>query len=118
LRRPAGPRIGIASGCTFDSRQHTLLAVKTLGDLEVSEVRRLRSLEDENRRLKKPLAETMLDNSALKDNATKRMMTSAAWRAAVAHPGSTHRVSQCQRQACRAIGVERTVVIRRAILTP
>ena len=35
--------------------------------LEVSEARRLKSLEDENRRLKKLLAESMLDNAALKD---------------------------------------------------
>ena len=37
------------------------------GGLEVSEARRLRALEDENRRLKKLLAEQMLDNAALKD---------------------------------------------------
>jgi len=36
------------------------------GGLEVSEARRLKSLEDENRRLKKLLAESMLDNAALK----------------------------------------------------
>ena len=41
------------------------------GGLEVSEAKRLRSLEDENRRLKKLLAETMLDNAMLKDIATK-----------------------------------------------
>jgi putative transposase len=41
------------------------------GGLEVSEARRLRSLEDENRRLKKLLAETMLDNAMLKDIASK-----------------------------------------------
>jgi putative transposase len=41
------------------------------GGLEVSEAKRLRSLEDENRRLKKLLAETMLDNALLKDIATK-----------------------------------------------
>jgi putative transposase len=35
--------------------------------LEISEARRLKSLEDENRRLKKLLAEAMLDNAALKD---------------------------------------------------
>jgi putative transposase len=33
----------------------------------VSEARRLKALEDENRRLKKLLAEAMLDNAALKD---------------------------------------------------
>jgi putative transposase len=37
------------------------------GGLEVSEARRLKSLEDENRRLKKLLAEAMLDNAALND---------------------------------------------------
>jgi putative transposase len=37
------------------------------GGMEVSEARRLKALEDENRRLKKLLAEAMLDNAALKD---------------------------------------------------
>ena len=37
------------------------------GGLEVSEARRLKALEDENRRLKKLLAEAILDNAALKD---------------------------------------------------
>jgi len=42
------------------------------GGLDVSEAKRLRALEDENRRLKKLLAETMLDNAMLKDIATKK----------------------------------------------
>jgi putative transposase len=37
------------------------------GGLELSEAKRLKGLEDENRRLKKLLAEAMLDNAALKD---------------------------------------------------
>jgi putative transposase len=37
------------------------------GGLGVSDVRKLRGLEDENRRLKKLLAEAMLDVAALKD---------------------------------------------------
>jgi putative transposase len=37
------------------------------GGLEVSEAKRLRSLEDENGRLKRMLADAMLDNAALKD---------------------------------------------------
>ena len=41
------------------------------GGLEVSEARRLRSLEAENARLKKLLAEAMLDNAVLKDVASK-----------------------------------------------
>ncbi len=36
------------------------------GDLQVSEVKRLKDLEDENGRLKKLLAETLLDNAGLK----------------------------------------------------
>jgi putative transposase len=37
------------------------------GGLEVSEARRLKALEDENARLKRLLAEAMLDNAMLKD---------------------------------------------------
>ena len=37
------------------------------GGMEVSDARRLKSLEDENRRLKKLLAEVMLENQILKD---------------------------------------------------
>lgn len=39
---------------------------KKYGGLEVSEARRLKGLEQENARLKKLLAESMLDNEALK----------------------------------------------------
>ena len=42
------------------------------GGLDVSEARRLRALEDENARLKKLLAEAMLDNAMLKDIASKK----------------------------------------------
>ena len=37
------------------------------GGLEVSDARRLKALEDENRRLKRLLADSLLDNAALKD---------------------------------------------------
>jgi hypothetical protein len=39
--------------------------------MEVSDARRLKALEDENARLKKVLAEQMLDNAILKDAAAK-----------------------------------------------
>lgn len=42
------------------------------GGLEVSEAKRLRQLEDENAKLKKLLAEAMLDNAVLKDLASKK----------------------------------------------
>ena len=41
------------------------------GGMEVSDARRLKALEEENRRLKKLLAETMLDASTLKEMLTK-----------------------------------------------
>ncbi len=37
------------------------------GGMEVSDAKKLRSLEDENGKLKKLLADAMLDNAALKD---------------------------------------------------
>ena len=37
------------------------------GGLDVSDAKRLKALEDENSKLKKLLAETMLDNAILKD---------------------------------------------------
>ncbi len=40
--------------------------------MEVSEVKRLRALEDENAKLKKLLADAMLDNVALKDLLSKK----------------------------------------------
>jgi putative transposase len=42
------------------------------GGLEVSEARRLKALEDENRKLKKLLAEAMLDSAALKELLSKK----------------------------------------------
>ena len=42
------------------------------GGLDVSEAKRLRSLEDENGRLKRLLADAMLNNAALKDLLTKK----------------------------------------------
>lgn len=42
------------------------------GGLEVSDARRLKALEDENIRLKRLLADAMLDNAMLKDVAAKK----------------------------------------------
>jgi putative transposase len=43
------------------------------GGMEVSEARRLKALEDENAKLKRLLAEAMLDNVMLKDIASKNV---------------------------------------------
>jgi putative transposase len=42
------------------------------GGLEVSDAKRLRSLEEENAKLKRLLADTMLDNAGLKDLLSKK----------------------------------------------
>ena len=42
------------------------------GGMDVSDARRLKALEDENSRLKKLLAEAMLDNAMLRDVAAKK----------------------------------------------
>ena len=42
------------------------------GGMDVSDARRLKALEDENAKLKKLLAESMLDNAMLKDVASKK----------------------------------------------
>jgi putative transposase len=42
------------------------------GGMELSDAKRLKSLEDENRRLKRLVAEQMLDNQVLKDLLTKK----------------------------------------------
>lgn len=42
------------------------------GGLDVSEARRLKTIEDENAKLKRLLAEAMLDNAMLKDIASKK----------------------------------------------
>lgn len=42
------------------------------GGMDVSDARRLKALEDENARLKKLLADQMLDNAMLRDIASKK----------------------------------------------
>jgi putative transposase len=42
------------------------------GGMDVPDAKRLRSLEEENRKLKKLLAETMLDQAALKELLSKK----------------------------------------------
>ena len=41
------------------------------GGMDVSDARKLKSIEDENRKLKKLLAESMVDNATLKEMLTK-----------------------------------------------
>ena len=46
--------------------------IAKFGGMDVSEAKRLRTLEDENTRLKRLLADAMLDNAALKDLVGKK----------------------------------------------
>jgi putative transposase len=48
------------------------------GGLDVSDAKRLKSLEDENAKLKRLLAEAVLDNAMLKDIATKNVWSAPA----------------------------------------
>jgi putative transposase len=50
----------------------------TYGGMEVSDAKRLPSLEEENRKLKKVLAESMLDNAALTDLLAKNVWSAPA----------------------------------------
>ncbi|WP_334166218.1 IS3 family transposase [Tepidimonas sp.] len=78
------------------------------GGLEVSEARRLRELESENAKLKRLLADAMLDNVALKDLLFKKVVTPAAKREAAAHLQACHGMSE--RRACRVIDADRKSV--------
>ena len=71
------------------------------------DARRLKALEDENGRLKKLLAEAMLDNPMLRD-VTAKKVTPVARREAAAHLGTVYEVSQ--RRACQVIGADRSSV--------
>jgi len=85
------------------------------GGMDVSEARRLRSLEDENAKLKRLLADAMLDNAALKDLLGK-MVTPAARREAVAHLRTALEMSE--RRACTILGASRMTVRYRSLRPP
>lgn len=76
------------------------------GGLEVSDARRLQALEEENARLKRLLADTMLDNAGLKDLLSKKMVTPAAKREAVAHLQMT--LGMNEQRACAVVRADRT----------
>ena len=70
------------------------------GGMDVSEAKRLKALEEENAKLKKLLAEQMLDAAALARASLKKMVGPAAKRDAVAHLQA--------RWACRSGGPVRS----------
>nr|WP_320179190.1 IS3 family transposase [Roseovarius pacificus] len=80
------------------------------GGMEVSDVAKLRAMEDENARLKRLLADTMLDNAVLKDLLGKELTTPVERREAALRAMRDHDISQ--RRACRLVGVDPKTVRR------
>ena len=76
----------------------------------MSDARRLKRLEVENGKLKRLLADTMLDNVVLKDLAGKAMATPAQRREAALQAMRDHNISQ--RRACNLVGVDPKTVRR------
>src|SRR5690242_10425296 len=77
------------------------------GGLEVSDARRLKALEDENAKLKKLLAEAMLDNAMLR---TLHQKNGDARRQARGRRSPSCRVWGGERRACEALGADRATV--------
>src|SRR5262245_12204017 len=77
------------------------------GGMQASDIKRLRELEDENRRLKQISADLLLENRALKRCARKKALRPAARRELVVLLQTEHGLSE--RQACAAVGLPRSV---------
>ncbi|MBL3610577.1 IS3 family transposase [Rhodovulum sulfidophilum] len=80
------------------------------GGMDLSDAKRLKQLEDENAKLKRLLADAMLDNVVLKDLPGKAMTTPMQRRDAVRRAMKDHPISQ--RRACVLIGVDPKTVRR------
>ena len=76
------------------------------GGMTVSDAKKLRALEDENAKLKRLLAETMLDNAVLKGSCDKKLLTPDVKRRAVRHAIEAHGLSE--RRACRLAELDRS----------
>ncbi|MFC0482216.1 IS3 family transposase [Gellertiella hungarica] len=78
------------------------------GGMDVFEAKRLKALEEENAKLKKLLAEQLLDVAALRELLFKKMVGPAAKRDAVAHLKAVMGLSE--RRACQIISADRTMI--------
>ncbi|WP_284166165.1 IS3 family transposase, partial [Frigidibacter sp. SD6-1] len=83
------------------------------GGMTVSDAKRLKALEDENARLKKLLAEQMLDAAAMKELLSKKLVRPAVKRAAVAHLQA--RMGLSERRACQIVGADRKMIRYRSV---
>ena len=76
------------------------------GGMDSSEAKKLKQLEDENRKLKHVVEDLTLDNWALKDMLSKKLVARAGLRAAVSYVEVEYRMSE--RHACRLLGLGRS----------
>ncbi|WP_394114191.1 IS3 family transposase [Xanthobacter wiegelii] len=86
------------------------------GGMDVSEAKRLKQLEDENAKLKKLLAEQMLDAAAMRELLFKKMVGPAVKREAVVHLRAMMGLSE--RRACSIVGADRKMVRYRSRRPP
>ncbi len=86
------------------------------GGMDVSEAKRLKQLEDENAKLKKLLAEQMLDVAAMRELLSKKMVGPAVQRDAVAHLQAV--IGLSERRACTIVGADRKMVRYRSCRPP
>jgi putative transposase len=74
------------------------------GGMEVSEAKRLKQLEDENAKLKRLLAEQMMDVATLREMLGKKLLRPSSRRSAVTWAMTEKGYSQ--RRACRLVGID------------
>lgn len=65
------------------------------GGMEVSEAKRLKALEEESRKLKKLLAEQLLDVARLKEMLGKKLLMPGSKRRVVTFPNCADGLSSC-----------------------
>ncbi|MEL7281169.1 MAG: IS3 family transposase [Pseudomonadota bacterium] len=78
------------------------------GGMDVSDAKRLKELEGENAKLKKLLAEQMLDAAAMKELLSRKLVGPAAKRKAVAH--LTGSMGLSERRACCLVDADRSMI--------
>ena len=81
---------------------------KSYGSLGVPELRELRQLRDENRRLKTLVADLSLDKTILQEALRKKMVRPADRRRVAEWAGVAYQVSE--RRACTATGLARSTL--------
>jgi putative transposase len=77
------------------------------GGMELNDLKRIKELEEENRKLKHMYAELALDNKMLKGRPGKKVLRPAEKRLRVEHLQQTHEVSLGR--ACEAMDLSRSV---------